>query len=383
VATRGSPQRRWLGLLAGLAMVGACTAVLLPARDSVTVATPALVLVAPVIVAGFLGGRFAGVLTATVAAISLDLLFIRPYGTLTIHVVDDVVALVAFGAVAFTVATLVAQATDRRRAAEMRAEQVLTLSREREAILGEQQRLASEKYALEQAESARRSLLRSVSHDLRTPLAAIRAITSDLRSGAAYDEATRDDLLDVVSDEAERLDRLVANLLSLSRIEAQALVPDLQAVDLEEIFTDRVRRLSRVLRDVKVETHVPPGLPLVDADYVLLDQVLTNLLENAARHAPPRSTIRIDACEQGEMMEVSVSDEGDGVPTDEGAQIFEPFRTGGGPQRSSGVGLAICRAIVEAHGGTISVGDARPAGDPPGARFSFTLPLHHARAVGG
>ncbi len=364
--------------MVGLALVLACTAVLLPARDDVTVATPALVLLAPAIIAGLLGGRLAGVLTATVAAISLDLLFIRPYGALTIHVVDDVVALLAFGAVAFTVATLVARATDRRRAAEMRAEQVMTLSRERERIIGEQQRLASEKTALEQAESARRALLRSVSHDLRTPLAAIRAITSDLRSEADYDEATRDDLLDVVADEAERLDRLVANLLSLSRIEAHALVPELQAVDLEELCTDRVRRLSRVLRDVTVETHLPPGLPLVDADYVLLDQVLTNLLENAARHSPPGGTVRIDACERGEMMEVSVSDQGSGVPSSERAQIFEPFRTGSSPQRSSGVGLAICRAIVEAHGGTITIGDASP-----GARFTFTLPLHHLRAVSG
>jgi two-component system sensor histidine kinase KdpD len=372
-------------LAVGLALVVVCTAVLLPARDDVTVATPALVLLAPAIIAGLLGGRLAGVLTATVAALSLDVLFIRPYGALTIHLVDDVVALVAFGAVAFTVATLVARATDRRRAAETRAEQVMTLSRERERIIGEQQRLASEKTALEQAESARRALLRSVSHDLRTPLAAIRAITSDLRSGASYDEATRDDLLDVVADEAERLDRLVANLLSLSRIEAGALVPDLQAVDLDELCADRVRRLSRLLRDVRVATHLPPGLPLVDADYVLLDQVLTNLLENAARHSPPGGTIRIDACERGEMMEVSVSDQGVGVPSDERAQIFEPFRTGSSPQRSSGVGLAICRAIVEAHGGTITVDDA-DAGAPEGgrgARFGFTLPLHHLRAVSG
>jgi two-component system, OmpR family, sensor histidine kinase KdpD len=384
VPTRATGRRRLLGLSIGLALVALCTAVLWPARDSVTVATPALVLIAPAIVAALLGGRLAGVVTATVAALSLDFIFIRPYGALTIHLIDDVVALVAFGAVAFTVATLVARAIDRQRAAELRTEQVLALSNERERIIREQQRLASEKTALEQAESARRALLRSVSHDLRTPLAAIRAITSDLRSGAAYDEATRDDLLDVVADEAERLDRLVANLLSLSRIEAGALVPDLQAVDLEELFSDRVRRLSRVLRDVRVETHVPTGLPLVDADYVLLDQVLTNLLENAARHAPPHSTVRIDACERGDMMEVSVSDEGEGVPAAERAQIFEPFRTGSSPQRSSGVGLAICRAIVEAHGGTISVGDAQPAADggPPGARFTFTLPLHqHVTAV--
>ena len=313
------------------------------------------------------------------AAISLDLLFIRPYGALTIHVVDDVVALVAFGAVAFTVATLVARATDRRRAAEMRAEQVMALSRERERIIGEQQRLASEKTALEQAESARRALLRSVSHDLRTPLAAIRAITSDLRSEADYDEATRDDLLDVVADEAERLDRLVANLLSLSRIEAHALVPELQAVDLEELCTDRVRRLSRVLRDV-IGRDPPPARPA--AGRRRLRPARPGAHQPAGERGPPLAPgrhrphrrLRAGRDDGG----VGEPTRGAGVPSGERAQIFEPFRTGSSPQRSSGVGLAICRAIVEAHGGTITVGDASP-----GARFTFTLPLHHLRAVSG
>jgi two-component system, OmpR family, sensor histidine kinase KdpD len=369
------PQRRWLGLLAGLALVGVCTLALLPGRGSFTVATPALVFVAPGLVAGLIGGRLAAVATAAVAALALDLVFIEPYGTLDVHVVDDVVSLLAFGAVALTVATLVALASEGRRAAEQRAREILALSEERERIRREQAQLVDEKTALEQAEDARRALLRSVSHDLRTPLAAIRAITSDLRAGAVYDEETRRELLDVVGDEAERLDRLVANLLSLSRIEAGALAPDLQAVDLDELLSDRVRRLSRLLRDLKVETRLPDLLPLVDADYVLVDQVVTNLLENAARHAPPGSLITIEARDLGDAMEVAVSDQGSGVPPAERSVIFEPFRTGSTSDRSSGVGLAICKAIVEAHGGRISVGEG-PGG---GARFAFTLPIHWVR----
>lgn len=361
---------RSLGLLAGLALVAVASLVLLPARDSVTVATPALVMVVPGIVAALIGGRLAGMITAAAAALALDVAFIEPYGRPTVHLVDDVVALTAFGAVALLMATLVAQANERRRAAEQRTLEV--------------QQLSEEKARIEQAEVARRALLRSVSHDLRTPLAAIRAISSDLRSGANYDDATRDELLDVVVDEAERLDRLVANLLSLSRIEAGALEPELQAVDLDEMLADRVRRLSRLLRDVGVETTVPIGLPLIDADYTLLDQLVTNLLENAVRHAPSPSVIHIDAQEAGDWMEISVSDEGDGVPASEREWIFEPFRSGMGSQ-SSGIGLAICRAIVEAHGGHITVGDSRPAergrpGGRPGARFTFTLPVHRVRA---
>lgn len=365
-------------MLLGLALVAAFTAALLPVRDSVTGATPALALVAPGIVVAFRWGRMAAAATAVAAALALDVVFLQPYGRLTIHLVDDVVALVAFVAVAMTVATLVALATDRRRAAEMRAEEVVALSREREHMRDEQARLASEKITLEQAEDARRALLRSVSHDLRTPLAAIRAITSDLRAGADYDEQTRDDLLDVVGDEAERLDRLVANLLGLSRIEADALVVDPQAVDLDELCTDRVRRLSRLLRDVSVVVDLAHGLPLVDADYTLVDQVITNLLENATRHTPPQGKVRIAGRVVGDRVEVAVEDEGPGVPGVERDAIFEPFRTGSTPQPSSGVGLAICRAIVEAHGGTITVGDASSGG----ARFAFTLPVHRPSRAG-
>jgi K+-sensing histidine kinase KdpD len=381
MAWRGASKtvRRVLGVLLGLGLVGACTLALLPARDSVTVATPAVVLVLPGIIAALVGGRIAGLVAAAAAALALDLVFIEPYGTLTVHVVDDVVALTAFVAVALVVATLVALAGDRRRAAEQRAVEILALSEDKARIQREQDRLASEKTALEQAQEARRALLRSVSHDLRTPLAAIRAITSDLRAApGAYDEATRQELLEVVGDEAERLDRLVSNLLSLSRIEAGALAPELQAVDLEELVTDRVRRLSQLLRDVQVETDLPSDLPLVDADYTLLDQVVTNLLENAVRHSPAGASVHIAAREADNVLEVSVSDQGEGVQPSDRERIFEPFRTANGsPSLSSGIGLAICKAIVEAHGGRIWAGEAEGGG----ARFTFTLPIHWVRPL--
>jgi K+-sensing histidine kinase KdpD len=375
----GSKPVQWVkGLLAGLAAVSVCTLALLPARGSVTVATPALTLIVPGIVAGLVGGRVVGVITAAIAAVVLDVVFVEPYGRLSVHVVDDVVSLAAFTAVALAVATLVALANDRRRAAEQRADEILALSKDKERLRTEHEQLASEKSALVQAEDARRALLRSVSHDLRTPLATIRAITSDLRDGTAYDEPTRNELLELAGDEAERLDRLVANLLSMSRIEAGALQPVLQAAQLDELVTDRVRRLSRVTRDVRVDTDVPPDLPLVDADYMLVDQVITNLLENAVRHSPPHSTVHIAARDAGELVEVSISDQGPGIPHDQRDWIFEPFRTGTA-SRSSGVGLAICKAIVEAHGGRICVTEA-PGG---GARFSFTLPTHRLRTASG
>jgi len=368
------PTRRLVGFLAGLALVGVVTVALLPVRDSATVATPALLLILPGIVAGFFGGRVAAGLTAAVAAVILDVVFIEPYGTLDVHVTDDLVALLTFGAVAVSVATLVELATARRRSAELRAVEILALSREKETMLRAQERLAIEKQALEQIEEARRALLRSVSHDLRTPLATIQAITSDLRDGASYDPGTRDELLDLVGDEAERLDRLVANLLSMSRIEAGALRPELQAVDVHELISATAQRLSRVLREVRLEVCVADDAPLVEVDYVLVDQVLTNLFENAARHTPPGGVIGVEARPLDGMVEIAVSDQGPGIAVEEQRSIFEPFRRGS-DSRSSGLGLAISKAVVEAHGGTISVGGA--AGE--GARFTFTVPVHHAR----
>jgi two-component system sensor histidine kinase KdpD len=130
--------------------------------------------------------------------------------------------------------------------------------------------------------------------------------------------------------------------------------------------------LPRVLRDVEVDIRLPDLVPLTDADYVLVDQVVTNLLENAARHTPDGGRITIEVCDHRDVVAVSVSDTGPGVPAAERTTIFEPFRTGTTPNRSSGIGLAICKAIVEAHGGRITVGDA-PGG---GAMFTFTLPVH-------
>jgi two-component system sensor histidine kinase KdpD len=215
----------------------------------------------------------------------------------------------------------------------------------------------------------RQALLRSVSHDLRTPLASIRAAASELRDGAPHTDDERAELLALVGDEAERLDRLVANLLNLSRIEAGVLRPQRQAIALDELVAERVRKLSRLFTEVRVQVDVPADLPYADADYTLLDQVVSNLLENAARHSPPRSTVWISARSAGDFLEVSVTDEGRGITGPERVQLFEPFRAGPG-SASSGIGLAICKAIVEAHGGTIDA--AGVAGK--GARFTFTVP---------
>ena len=229
----------------------------------------------------------------------------------------------------------------------------------------EQARLAAEKQALEAIDLQRSALLRSVSHDLRTPLAAIRAVVSDLRDEVLYDAAARQELLELVADEAERLDRLVQNLLSMSRIEAGSLQPERQAVAIDELLDNRVQRLRPLLRDATVTVQADPGLPLVSADYTMVEQVVTNLLENATRHSPPGSPIVVSANARGDFIEVSVIDQGPGLDAADVERLFRPFERGPG-SRSSGLGLAICRAFVEAHGGTIGVNGAGTDRRQPG-----------------
>ena len=379
MADRLRPDRPWwLGAALGLLAVAVVTAVLAPGRDSLGRATPALLMVLAVVGAGLAGGVRASVATALAAAATFNLVFIPPYGTLKVTAGEDWVALGVFLAVAMAIGLLMTSEIERRREAEGREADLARLYAELQASGTERDQLLSEAgraQVLERVDEARSALLRSVSHDLRTPLATIRAVASDLRDGVAYDDDTRTELLATVCDEAERLDRIVANLLSLSRIEAGAFRPERQAVDVDELVRERVRRLKPLFRKVRVQVELPADLPLVDGDYSQLDQVVTNLLENAARHAPPGSWVRVSGRRRGDTVEVRVADEGIGVPDWERAKVFEAFRRGEG-SASSGVGLAICKAVVEAHGGSISV-DRTPGG---GATFVVCLP---ARAETG
>ena len=241
----GAPRRRIRGVASGVVLTVVVTLLVLPFRDDVTLATPALLLVVPCVVAALVGGRTAGLVAAVVAAAAFNLVFIEPHGTFKVDSVDDAIAFAVLALVALTVATLVAREGERRRAAVQRTDEVERLWRANEAMQAEQARLAAEKRSLEAVDAQRSALLRSVSHDLRTPLAAIRAVASDLRDGVAYDDGARQELLELVVDESDRLDRLVHNLLSMSRIEVGSLQPDLQSVPIDELLHERVHRLGR------------------------------------------------------------------------------------------------------------------------------------------
>ncbi len=226
---------------------------------------------------------------------------------------------------------------------------------------------------LAETERLRTALLTSIGHDLKTPLASILGAISALRSyGASYGEAAREDLLATAQEEAERLARFVDNLLDMSRLEAGALGPKREPVDIADAVGTALRRTSRLLAAHRVVTDLPADLPLLRADFVLLEQVLVNLLENAARYAPTGSTVEIVAGIGGAALLLEVRDRGPGIPPDEAGRIFDRFyrAANAAPGKGVGLGLAIARGFVEAMGGTITA-VSRPGG---GTIFRLSFP---------
>ena len=217
------------------------------------------------------------------------------------------------------------------------------------------------------------ALLQSVTHDLRTPLASITAsVTGLLDEDASFGERDRHELLETIRQEAVRLNRLVSNLLDLSRLRAGALTPSRRPASIEEIVEGVLARMEPQLRGHRLNVVLRDQLPLVPVDVVQLDQVLTNILENAAKYTPAGSEITVAAARWEDTVQVRIADQGGGIPEELRAKVFEPFARGGNPGGGgSGLGLAIAEAVVKAHGGTIWAEDAPGRG----AAIVFRLPV--------
>jgi two-component system sensor histidine kinase KdpD len=224
---------------------------------------------------------------------------------------------------------------------------------------------------LEEVDRLRRSLVGAVSHDLRTPLATIKVSTSTLLDKEAPVSATEvTDLLRLIDTQADRLNRMVSNVLDMTRIQSGALELRRRPAAVEDLVNEAFSVLGSLAELSRVKWEAPDNLPLVEVDHVLICQVLANLIDNATRYAPGDTQVTVSAqCQQDGTVEVTVADRGPGVAADERATIFQMFnrREAGG---RGGLGLAIAQAFVEAHGQRIWVDE----GDEPGARFVFTLP---------
>jgi K+-sensing histidine kinase KdpD len=336
VNRRSSP--RAFGALLGFGGIAIITVAFLIFGRSAPHAVPAMLLLVPIAGAGVVSVWRIAVPVAIVAACVYALAFIPPVGGIHIELAEDAFVLITFVVVAVTVGALTGP---RNRPPDP-------------ALL----------------DNRRAVLLRGVSHDLRTPLTTIHAISTELLGdGSTYDEGTRNQLLGRVVDESERLDRIVGNLLSVSRVQAGALNPNIEPESVEQLVHRSIARLNR-RESHSIETDIGADLPDVACDSVQIDQVLTNLIENSLKHSPPNSTIRVRARASGGDVEITVSDTGPGFSREARSALFQPFHTI--DHSSSGLGLAVCKAIVEAHGGRIDVRDEQSGG----AHVWFSLPVY-------
>jgi two-component system, OmpR family, sensor histidine kinase KdpD len=252
--------------------------------------------------------------------------------------------------------------------------------------LSDQGALAIERvHLVEDIESVRRvaetdrlrsALLTSISHDLKTPLASVLGAAGALRDlSKSFDDDAKAELLTTIIDESERLNRFIANLLDMTKLESGAVVPNAALHDIGEIVGSALERASKILAKHRVEMEISPDLPMVSVDAVLFEQVLFNLLDNAAKYAPPDTTVRLQSWQEGDSVRLQILDEGDGVPSSDLERIFDKFyrsRKGDQVRAGTGLGLAISRGFVEAMGGTITAANRT---DRTGAVFTITLPV--------
>lgn len=483
---RCSVRRILAGALVALGGIAVLSGAMVPVRAHLSVATPALVLVVPVVAGVAVGGLWAGVLAVAAGFVAYDLLFIPPYDTLSVGTAQNWVALGVYVVVMLLVAVLVVslqrvRAEARRHEDDTRRLYVLSdlligdkhltellqlivstihqafsprwaavllpggdagsgsggltvVATAGEALSDDELRrlspapgrleslragdhggvvrvaltargrpvgllamagavlqrhdwellqtysnqaaLALERSQLreralrtellEEVDRWRDALMGAVSHDLRTPLASVKmAVTTLRRPAPALSEADREELLELIETQSDALDRLVANLLDMSRIQAGALELRREVTPVAELVDGAVA----VLATDQVTADLPADLPPVDVDQLLMQQVLVNLVDNAIRHSPEGQPVEVSATADGGLVELAVRDHGPGVSASERERIFQMFNRVGGGGRA-GLGLAIAKAFVEVHGQTIRAEDA-PGG---GARFVLTMP---------
>jgi two-component system sensor histidine kinase KdpD len=221
-----------------------------------------------------------------------------------------------------------------------------------------------------------------VSHDLRTPLVSIIGSATGLASpDGALSDSDRAQLVQTILEESERLNRFVQNLLDMTRVGYGALQPNREWVDLREIVGRALKQMARPLASLKIAVQMSENLPILYVDAVLIEQVLVNILDNAAKYSPAGGRIEIAAAPGGERVNVTVSDQGPGIPPQARDTVFDVFyrvRAGDKQAAGTGLGLSICRGLIEAHGGRI---EALPGPGGGGTTIAFWLPVHPLPAI--
>jgi K+-sensing histidine kinase KdpD len=331
-------------------------------------ATVALGLLLPVLFIATRAGVAPAVTAAIAGVVAFNYLFLPPVGTLTIADPLNWIALGVFLTVAVTAGGLFGRARERAIDAERLYRELQTA--------GE---AAARAQTIRESDRLKTALLDAVTHALRTPLTGIKAAATALAGEGAgtLDAGTRGELLTVVLEEVDRLDRRVEDLISLARVEAGGVRLARRWCAIEDVIAAARARLEMPLRGHPVEVALPAELPVVYADARALEEILVQLLGNAAAYSSPAAPIRVSADAEGEVIEVRVDDTGPGIPPDDRERMFEKFRRGDDVTAGGlGMGLAIARGLAQAHGGRLTA-EGPPSGR--GARFVLRLPIGEDR----
>jgi K+-sensing histidine kinase KdpD len=336
---------------ASLLVVGAALFVGLLLQQFLAISNVALMLLLAIQLVAIIYGLGPALAACVVSTLGYNFLFIPPLYTLRIADSENAVTLFLFAVAALITSNL-------------------TSLVRYQAIEARDARIQAE------TEKLRSALLTSISHDLRTPLASILGSATSLKGyRATLDENAQRQLIDTIEEEAERLNRFISDLLDMTRLEAGAIELRTELVDLSDIVGSAIRRAGSILAGHKIITDLKPDLPMVKLDPVLYEQVLFNLFDNAAKYAPPQTTISLSAECSGPAIVIRIVDEGEGIPVADLERVFDRFyrvRAGDRQRAGTGLGLAICRGFVEAMGGTISAANRR---DRSGAVFAVTIPV--------
>jgi two-component system sensor histidine kinase KdpD len=376
-------SKKLLGYIVAVVVIAAATAVLKIFGGHINPTTVALALLLLVLFVATAWGPKPAVLASLLGVMCFNFFFLPPVHTFSISEPENWIALLAFLITAFTVGQLSAHA--QRRAAEATAarQEIERLYRE----LQESFEQASQAKAVKQSERLKSALLDAVTHDLRTPLTSIKASVTTLLGDqglADNDDAMtrlgedgRQEMLEVIDEEADRLDRFIEGLMELARIEAGELHLRRHWGSLEEILMAALKRAEPRTRDHTIELKFADELPSVKVDEPALVEVIYVLLDNAAKYSAAGSTIKIEAArDEQQHVRLSVQDEGPGIPIELRRRVFDKFyratRAGtGGQPAGTGMGLAIAQGIIEAHEGRIWI---ETGARGRGARFVVTLP---------
>ena len=376
---------KWAGYLVAIVSVVALTLLLKIIGAHVNAATVSLALLLNVLFVATRWGSLPALAASIVAMLCFNFFFLPPFSTFTIAATDNWIALLAFLATAVTAGQLSARAKRRAEEAEAGRREIERLYAElRDAF-----QRASHAEALRQSEKLKSALLDAVTHDLRTPLTSIKAsITTlldevrgrvDSEPPVKLDAESRVEMMEVIDEESDRLNRFISGLIELARIEAGELQLRRSWGAVDEIIATALLRAESITRNHRVELEVEKELPGVRVDERAVSEVVYTLIENAAKYSPKNSRIRITARRAGdELIEMGVEDEGPGIPIDLRERVFDKFfrATRDGDVRSrqptgTGMGLAIAKGLVEAHEGRIWIESGRSG---KGTRVLFTLP---------